>query len=72
VVSAILFYIASIHYARFKSQLEVEKEDAEVKASNYNFSDANSVQRYGQLKPKHSGSDAYMFVSSRNFRVVRE
>ena len=43
-ISTVLFYIASIHYARFKQNLEAEKEEAEVKASNFNFSDVNSVQ----------------------------
>ena len=71
-ISAILFWIASIHYGRFKQNIEAEKEEAEVKASQFNFSDVQSLQHYGVVRPKRHTNDAFTFVSTREFRVVRE
>ena len=71
-VSTILFWVASIHYAKFKQNLEVEKEDAEAKASQYNFSDVNSTQQYGVIRPKKYSQDAFTFVPERDFKVVRQ
>ena len=43
-----MFYIASNHYAKFRKDLEQDNEEAEVKASQYNFDDdGNSVKNYG-------------------------
>lgn len=46
-LAAVLFYVASIHYGRFKQKLEMEKEEANIKASNLDFSDQKSVLSYG-------------------------
>ena len=58
-ISAICFFKASVHYAEHRRLLEAEKEDAQDKASNYNFkSDNGSVLGYGQFKQKKdSGVD---------------
>ena len=59
-ISAFLFYMASIHYEEHRRQLEAEKEDAQTKASNYNFkSDNGSVLGYGQFKQKQEGGVDY-------------
>lgn len=49
-VSAILFYISKSHYAEFRRNLEIAKENATVKASSYKFDDSQSVQNYGHFK----------------------
>ena len=44
-IAAVLFYISGIYYGRVKRELEMEKEDAMTKASQYKFEkdDAESV-----------------------------
>jgi len=58
-ISALLFYIAKSHYADFRRQVEIEKEEASVKASQYNFEDSQSVQQYGYFKRSDSDNSTY-------------
>ena len=59
-ISAICFFKASGHYAEHRRKLEVVKDDAQTKASNFNFkSDNGSVLGYGQFKQKQEGGIDY-------------
>ena len=48
-IAAGFFYIAGIYYGRVKREIEMEKEDAMTKASQFKFErdDKESVQSYG-------------------------
>ena len=77
-ISAVLFYISSIHWLEFKSNRDAEYVEAKTKASNYDFSDTASVQNYGHFKATKKagenmlGKTEYKFKAGPDFTVVRE
>ena len=64
--------MSKFHYVEFKRQLEIEKEDATVKASQYNFDDAQSVQNYGYFMANKDRNNSYTYVNTADFRVARQ
>lgn len=76
-IGAFFFWISSIHYEKFRRQIEDEKIEAQTKASNFNWDDAQSVSNYGHFKPKFSddnrggGSIDYLFEARTEFTVIR-
>ena len=78
-VSAIFFYISAGHYEKFRAKLEVEKDDAQTKASNYHFEEGDSCGDYGFFKENrhvkgldHNSQEggSYKFVHRKTFGVV--
>ena len=71
-MSAFFFYKSSIYYEKYRQELNTEKNEAQAKASNYNFEDSISVQEYGKFMPKDSVGTSYTYVKGVEFRVVRD
>ena len=78
IVAALFFYISAKHYEEFRRQLEMDKEEAQTKASQAQFEEGDSVGGYGFFKKSRksagTGSIAgsFKFVHRPNFGVVRD
>ena len=72
ILAAFTFWISSIHYGRFKEQLEKEKDDAQAKASNLDISDVKTVLSYGHFKRTDSMRNAFEFRLEKELRVTRD
>ena len=51
--SSILFYVSAGYYERFRNSLEMDREEAQTKASNYMFEEGGSVGDYGYFAPNN-------------------
>lgn len=51
-IAAVLFFISGNFYAQHKKEMELEKEDAMTKASQFKFTkeDGDSVMSYGHFE----------------------
>ena len=72
-IAAVFFYISGIYYGRVKREMEMEKEDAMTKASQYKFTkdDKESVMSYGQFQ-FNEVQKTYTFEKGGGFSFQRQ
>ena len=77
IVAALFFYISAKHYEEFRRQLEMDKEEAQTKASQAQFEESDSVAGYGYFKKSRDSAGfgslagSFKYVHMSNFGVVR-
>ena len=72
-IASVFFYISGIYYGRVKREMEIQKEDAMTKASQFQFTkdDKESVQSYGQFQ-YNEVEKVYRFEKGVGFSFQRQ